>query len=233
MSERTMTAQERLNTARTAAHEGKYSEALSEYIWFHNHALEERPSLRGVRLSFALGYWLELAGKYPPARSALKDIREEKTRRLLEGAEDWELFNDVHAINRTLSNDEATYDLFCAINSKNPDFAARCARIAMPVMVKAHDFKLARSFITDPELAIESHASQFKEGIERARSKPTERQADIIEVEVRIYSEAVSMLADIVGWVGEPARADAMIEHAIALAGEGKVRDAVRKALGL
>lgn len=190
--------------------------------------------MRGVRRSFALGYWLELAGAYPPARAALKGIRDEKTKRLLEGTEDWELFNDVLAINQTLSNDEASYDLFCAINSANPDFAARCARVAMPVMVKAHAYKFARSFITDPELAIESHASRLKEGIEIARDKPTpKRQADIIDAEVRIFAEDVSMLAEIVCWAGEPERADAMVEHAIALAEEGEVRDAVRKALAV
>ncbi len=95
MNEQNMTAKERLRAARDAARDGRYAEALSEYIWFHNHALEEMPSLRGVRRSFALGYWLELAAAYPPARAALKGVRDEKTKRLLEGAEDWELFNDA------------------------------------------------------------------------------------------------------------------------------------------
>ncbi len=99
-------------------------------------------------------------------------------------------------------------------------------------MIKAHDYKLARSFITDPELAIESYASRLKEGIEIGHRSPTpERQANIIDAEVRIFAEDVSMLAEIVGIAGEPARADAMIEQAISLTEEGKVRDAVRAAL--
>lgn len=40
-----MTAQERLHVAHLAAIEGKHEEALTEYIWFHDHALEEQPSL--------------------------------------------------------------------------------------------------------------------------------------------------------------------------------------------
>lgn len=89
-----------------AAQEGRFSEALSEYIWFHEHALEERPSLHGVRLSFALGYWLELAEQYPPARAALQSVLDEKTARLERGDQDWELFNDVTAINRESGKDE-------------------------------------------------------------------------------------------------------------------------------
>lgn len=229
-----MNAHERLRAAQVSAHEGRYADALSEYIWFHEHALEEEPALRGVRLSFALGYWLELAGQYPPARAALQGIRDEKTRRLENGAEDWELFNDVTAINRELCNDEATYDLFCLINGRNPAFAARCARVATPAIVKAYDFKLARSFIPDPEQAIEQLASRFNHGIGRAnRASTPERRTSTIDAEVRIYSDDVAMLAQIVGMAGELARGDALVEHAITLAGSSEMQDAVRAALRL
>jgi len=229
-----MNAHERLNAAKASAREGRFAEALSEYIWFHEHALAEQPSLSGVRLSFALGYWLELAGQYPPARAALQSIRDEKTGRLKQGAEDLELFKDVTAINRELSNDEATYDLFCFINSRNPVFAARCARVATPALVKAYDFKLARSFISDPEQAIEQLASRFNRGIERANHSSTpERQADLTKAEVRIYAEDVELLIRIVGGAGEWGRADALADHAIVLAGSSETQDAVRAALSL
>ncbi|HZX30363.1 MAG TPA: hypothetical protein VFF03_03330 [Rhodocyclaceae bacterium] len=227
-----MNAQERLRTARIAAHEGRFAEALSEYIWFHEHALEEQPSLRGVRLSFALGYWLELAGQYPPARAALQSIRNEKTKRLQQDEEDWELFNDVTAINRELGNDEATYDLFSSISNRNPAFAARCAGVATPAIVKAFDFKLARSFIPNPEIAVEQLASRFIQGIERAnRSSVPERKADITDAEIRIYVEEVGLLAQIVSMAGDGELADALVEHAISLAGNSELQDAVRAAL--
>jgi len=227
-----MNAQERLRAARTAAHEGRFAEALSEYIWFHEHALEEQPSLSGVRLSFALGYWLELAGQYPPARAALQSIRNEKTKRLEQGEEDWELFNDVTAINRELGNDEATYDLFSSISNTNPAFAARCAGVATPAIVKAFDFKLARSFISNPEKAVEQLASRFIQGIERAnRSSTPEKKADITDVEIRIYAEEVGLLAQIVSMAGEGEQADALVERAISLAGSAELQDAIRAAL--
>lgn len=37
----------------------------SEFVWFHEHALEVDRAYRGVRLSFALAFWLELAEQYP------------------------------------------------------------------------------------------------------------------------------------------------------------------------
>jgi hypothetical protein len=71
-----MNPQIRLQNAFTAAGEGRHEEALREYIWFHDHALELEPALYGVRLSFALAYWVELAQDYPAARTALEGIRD-------------------------------------------------------------------------------------------------------------------------------------------------------------
>lgn len=227
-----MNASERLNAARAAARDGLFAEALSEYIWFHEHALEEQPSLVGVRLSFALGYWIELAGEYPPARAALQGIRDRKTKLLEDGVEDWELFKDVTAINRELCNDEATYNLFWLINSKNPVFAARCARLATPALVKAHAFKFAKSFIPDPEQEIERLASRFNQGIERAnRKSPVERRIAITDAEVRIYSEDVAQLVTIFFMSGEEKRGDALMEYAIELADGSEMRDAIRAAV--
>ncbi len=227
-----MNAHERLNAAKVAAREGRFAEALSEYIWFHNHALEEEPALQGVRLSFALGYWMELAGQYPQARIALQNIRNEKTKCLNEGGEDVKLFIDVAAINESLNNDEATYDLFCLINSRNPTLAAHCAKSAIPALVKAYDFKLARYFIPDPEKAIEKFSSELVCGVERAnRSSSADKKENIINAHVRIYTEDVDLLIRIVGGAGEWERADSLAEYAIALVDGKEIKDAVRKAL--
>ena len=50
----------------------RYEVALSKTLWFHENALALRPSLSGVRLSFALSYWLELGEVYPPALEEMK-----------------------------------------------------------------------------------------------------------------------------------------------------------------
>lgn len=227
-----MNARERLHAARRAADEGRYAEALSEYIWFHNHALEEIPSLYGVRLSFALGDWLELAGKYPPARASMKRIRDEKTKLLEDGAENSDLFSDVNALNDTLHNSEATYDLFCLIHRNNPAFAARCTQTALPAVIKAKDYKLARSLIPDPEQAIDQFASRFSDDIARANRQPSpEKQSSIKDVAVRMYANDVSMLAEIVGGTGEHAWADLLVEKAISLVANPDVRTAVRNAI--
>jgi len=49
-----------LDKAEEYKREGKYAQALERQIWFHKNALKYAPAMRGVRLSFALGVWIEL-----------------------------------------------------------------------------------------------------------------------------------------------------------------------------
>src|SRR6185436_13019993 len=74
-----------LNEAKQLMQAEKYEEALQRHIWYHNHALEIKPSLSGVRLSFALANWVELGRRYPRAKQALVEIRDQKTRAIDEG----------------------------------------------------------------------------------------------------------------------------------------------------
>ena len=115
-----MKAIERLTEAYAAAQAGRHEEALNEYIWFHEHALAEERSLRGVRLSFALAYWKELGEMYSPAMEALLALRDRKVAILAAGVESWELFNDVSALNDSLGNARNTYDLLSTSTTEVP-----------------------------------------------------------------------------------------------------------------
>jgi hypothetical protein len=223
-----MNAHERLNQAVRAANEGRYDEALQEYIWFHNHALEDEPSLSGVRLSFALGYWLELGEKYPPALVALRSIRDEKTNSLVSASEDLELFIDVSSINEALSEEKYTYDLFLAVNQLSPEFANLCSRIALPAIVNCRDYALARSFLPKPSMAVARLASQMNEDIEWSLKAVTiEHSAVTIRAIVHNYAEDIQMLTDIIRETDGHNAAEELKGYAI----ESVTNDDARKAI--
>src|SRR5262245_56849046 len=139
-----MDPQERLKLAQAAADEGRYAEALREHIWIHEHALEHEPAFYGVRLSFALAYWVELAKVYPEARRALEEIRDRKIERLRRGEGDRGTFHDVESINEHLQCERSTSDLFTGMASDFPALASRCADLALAALVKTEDYELAR-----------------------------------------------------------------------------------------
>ncbi|MFO1093722.1 MAG: hypothetical protein U0992_10475 [Planctomycetaceae bacterium] len=55
--------------------DGRSELALTKFLWFHGNALHYEPSLLGVRLSFALSYWLDFASEYKPAMDAYLRVR--------------------------------------------------------------------------------------------------------------------------------------------------------------
>src|SRR6266404_4256391 len=126
-----------LDAARRLASQGKFHAALMKHVWFHNHALEISKSYYGVRLSFALADWMELAQKYPPALTALRKIRDKKMARLSRGKADRDLFHDVDSINRRLKESAATVELFKKIDKMNARFATSIYHLADEAIIAA------------------------------------------------------------------------------------------------
>jgi hypothetical protein len=167
-----MNAQERLHAAHLGTLQGKYAEALSEYVWFHHHALAERRSLYGVRLSFALAHWKDLAEVYPPALAALHEVLDDKRRRLLSGEHDRELFHDVEALNRCLGASVETSKLFGVLDREAPKFAQECSDFALGALVEAEEFTLAAKYLPDPVGRISRLAERLTQDIERIPERP-------------------------------------------------------------
>ncbi|WP_116811341.1 hypothetical protein [Steroidobacter cummioxidans] len=225
-----MKAEERYHAALAATAAGRYEEALREHIWFHDHALEEQPSLYGVRLSYALSDWVELANRYPPALVALKAIRDAKSDRLARGDGDRRLFHDVRAINEQLGQQELTHELFVRLQETYPALAEKCADLAMASIVSAKDFDLARKLVRDPDGAIRRWSRILNEDIADLANEPPSN-APRFDAYVDYYVTQVRLLLDVFIGVGEMEIAESLRESALAAVESPPARDAVRAAL--
>jgi hypothetical protein len=150
-----------LERARTARLEGRYEDALRDHLWFHENALAVEPGLAGVRLSFALRDWIYLAEQFPLARRALQGLRDRDTARMLEGGQSRDLFRDIVAINSALGEERATHDLFVRMDIQMPELARQCADFALPALVTAEDFTLARRYLGDPAARVQALAANL------------------------------------------------------------------------
>ena len=121
-------ARKAFRDAKAFAASGEYAKALERHEWFHENALACDPAQYGVRLSFALSYWMELAGKYPPALASLFALRDSGTAALESGHAGAELIHDVQAINEKLGEGAETIRLFRSIDQCNPELAKQCFR---------------------------------------------------------------------------------------------------------
>jgi hypothetical protein len=88
-----------LDEAESDAANGRHKDALAKHVWFHRNALERAPAMYGVRLSFALSSWKELADEYPPALDAMKRVRDEAKTAILDGKAARRNFHDLSALN--------------------------------------------------------------------------------------------------------------------------------------
>ncbi|QBE62476.1 hypothetical protein [Pseudoduganella lutea] len=150
-----------LERARAARLEGRYEDALRDHLWFHENALAVEPGLAGVRLSFALRDWIYLAEQFPLARRALQGLRDRDTARMLTGGESRDLFRDIVAINSALGEERATQDLFVRLDIQSPELAVQCADFALPALVAAEDFMLARRYLGDPAARVQALAANL------------------------------------------------------------------------
>lgn len=189
-----MKAMDRLQDARAAIQGREYQRALDQLVWFHNHALDEDIALRGVRLSFALADWIELGSMYPKALQVLRSIRNDKTSTLLSGKGSRQAFIDVSAINEYLKDEAATYGLFVQIKGGNADLAHACSQLALPSIVNAGDFALAKEIYGNPDAVISSLADSLNEDIDWSRSRSDKRRDATLNAIVRNFVGDVCML---------------------------------------
>lgn len=142
--------QKYLSDIQDLVRQGKNQEALERFLWFHDHALEHAPSMYGVRLSFALSYWKQLGVVYPPALTAMKKTRDDKTILLENQKGNPSLFHDIVSLNETLGEDSKTVDLFRKLDQEQKDLATQCWDMAKKAIIKAKAYDLARKYIGNP-----------------------------------------------------------------------------------
>jgi hypothetical protein len=137
--------------AKEAAKARRYKEALAKHIWFHEHALERRPSLSGVRSSYALSAWVELSEQYPPALRALHRMRERAERRVRAGKDVWREFSDFKSINHYLKDTARTVRLFKWMASNDHEGAAQVYSLIEETLYLGGEFDLCGNFIEPAE----------------------------------------------------------------------------------
>ena len=126
-----------LHSAAADIQAGAHADALAKHLWFHHNALRHEPALAGVRLSFALGDWLKLAGVYPPARAAFVRTRDETEAAFAADPSSFDLFHDLAAINQYLGDGLRTAHAFASVARRDPAAAEGLYRVAEPFLVAA------------------------------------------------------------------------------------------------
>ena len=160
---------------------GDYEAALQRHLWYHNHALEHQPYLSGVRISFALSQWTELARRYPKAKTAMMEVRDGGARELMAGRGGLGLFQDVQAINNQWGNEPFTLELFRYLDAHQPALAKQCYQLAEALLVKQKDYAICGHYVTDGQARFELIKKVWESG-KKLEERHDERQRKAFEV---------------------------------------------------
>lgn len=154
--------QARYDKAKQLDSEGRYEEALADYLWCFDTGMPHVSSYKGVRVSFLLHAIAELGTKYPPALDALRERRDKAQQQFLADSKDKNAIADFSRLNQYLGEQDKSLEVF---NSLAPDDKRRSI-LAYDVkdqlleakryneFVSAYPYKsIAQQFdaITDPE----------------------------------------------------------------------------------
>jgi len=219
-----------LHRARTAAWEGHSEDALRDFLWFHEHALDYDCALYGVRLSFALGYWRDLAETYPPARDALEELATRGEAAMLSGRGNRSLFHEAASINENPGRVRHTYKLFRRLLKAQPGLARDCRDLAVEAIVEPKDLKLASKQLPHPEeflLWLSERLNDDLTGKGVSRETAIRRR----EAYVHNYCRDVCTALNILNGLGNFEAADAAREWAIALVAPRQARSMVASTL--
>lgn len=222
-------AHEVLERARNARLAGRYEDALRDHLWFHEHALDEDPTLAGVRLSFALRDWIYLAEQFPLARRALQAIRDRDTQRILNGSATLARFHDVSAINSALGEERATHDLFNQLDVQLPELAKDCADLALPALVAVEDFQLARRYLPDPVARITALAQRVNDFAEDLAKRGNTSSAPQLLAFVLNYTKEVRLIVEVFRRLGEDEEVARSSAAALDALKSEALRDAVQR----
>lgn len=215
-----------LHEAEADAAAGRYETALAKHLWFHRNALRYESGLSGVRLSFALASWTELADKYPPALAALKAERDRALadfRRALGNG--FDPFFDFASINERLSEEGKTVAEFKAVDAENPKRAEWVFDVAMPALIKAKEYELAGKYI-DPAAQWERALSLYRLNMGLSRTQP-----DLDEFAKKSFTNSTATLIGLLVVTGREREAMRIADEAREQLADAGFQAAIDKAL--
>ena len=143
------------------AMDGRHEVALAKFLWFHENALSFDQALIGVRLSFALSYWHQLANDYPPAMTALQETRNQAERSFLSAGYRFQDFHDLSSLNRELGTPTRTAEVFKQVTHRDINAAHQVYHIAEPALVAEKEFSLCNTFL-EPEKRLDVALRGFR-----------------------------------------------------------------------
>ena len=187
-----------LNTLRDAqlAHKaGDFINALNFYEFFFNHALDDDPyALYGVRLSYCLDGWGELALIFPGAKQRLEQKQNELLNHYL-SQKNVEVFHDYYCVSKVLNKHKEALNTFCELFSTQPKSAERLVKYVWDDLIVAKKWQVCSDLLTQPSQKIDELFAIYDEA---QKLKLSNASFDKVEFEHHLINTLLNGVSSIV-----------------------------------
>jgi hypothetical protein len=208
-----------------------YEGALQRQIWYFSHALEHG-EVNPIRLSFGIMHWGELGRRYPKARQALVEIRDQRVGEFERGGGYSELFSEVQNVNRELGEPSATATLFRSIERRDPQLARQCYPYAESVLVEQGDYTSCLKYLGDPQARFAFLRDARERTMGMLDRMPTANQANKRKQANDTFVNECRKLVEILVGIGRTPEAQTLANQAIAVLNDPRLQSAVADAEG-
>ncbi|HAM70935.1 MAG TPA: hypothetical protein DCM86_04755 [Verrucomicrobiales bacterium] len=208
---------------------GRFEEALQRLQWYHAHALEVDPAQVGVRLSFALSQWVELARRYPRAKQALEELRDRGTREFSDGGGYFDLFLEVNALNAALGRQPESVALYKSILRRDRALARQCYRVVEELLVERKEYALCAAQIPSFQERFESSREKWRRFGELSDRSPSVSRPAMRRDRERAFVREVRDLVEILIGVGRKGEAEAIRDQALEVIDVPELRGSVEE----
>ncbi|MGE3181022.1 MAG: thioredoxin domain-containing protein, partial [Phycisphaerae bacterium] len=94
------------------AQEGKFEEALKEFLWCLDEGAKKNPDYAGIRGAYLIPGIYQLGSVHPPARAALEERRTAAEKAVRAGESEYWVVTDVVAINRAFEEQDRVLKIY-------------------------------------------------------------------------------------------------------------------------
>ena len=210
----------------TLIESGEFDKALEKHLWFHE-ASRKSPGMGGVRLSFALESWVDLAKQYSPAMDSLIQLRDGYKDALLKGNGTFDNFHDLFAINQYLENDDDTYSVFMNLHENHPEQAKSYYHVAEDIVVDKKRYDICAAYIADPMKKYKHIEKLHKLNREFSRKQSGPRDEEFEQYTEESYTRGVCQLIEVLSALGKTDVAKEVQMTALKYADNETIRGAI------
>ena len=181
------------------AEKGQYQEALEQHIWFHE-ASRSSAGMAGVRLSYAIEAWVNLAKKYPPAGQALRELRNSYSDTLLRGEGSFDEFLDLSSISGYLNEEHETYKVFMFLHENYPSTASNVYHVAEDMLIERQEFQICNEYMGDPIIKYEDIRLMREMNLSLARKNPNMDRPEFQKITDELFiNKSIKLIKLLIG----------------------------------